>query len=65
MYEGQRKRNNVVDNEMELSNEEKEILIESVNEETESDSRHEKVRPDSIDIVEYVSTTMSTISNIQ
>lgn len=59
MYESQRRRNLVVNDERELSNEENEILIETVNEEMDSDSRNDKITSNSIEIVEYVSTTFN------
>lgn len=61
MYEGQRKRSNVlVNNEMELSNETN--VIETVNEELEAQSENGTVSSNIIEIVEYVSMSKLTES---
>lgn len=63
MYEGQRKRSNVlVNNEMELSNETN--AIETVNEELEAQSESGTVSSNLIEIVEYVSVMKEIKSEV-
>lgn len=63
MYEGQRKRSNVlVNNEMELSNETN--AIETVNEELEAQSENGTVSSNLIEIVEYVSVMKEIKSEV-
>lgn len=56
LYEGQRSRNNVIANdEVEISNEKKDILTETVNGSIDIHSRNDTITSNLIEIVEYVS----------